>query len=143
MIAKASWFKRRKYGGWGVSPKTWQGWVYIAVMILPLIIFHALPYWSDQLRMYVTVGWVILLMADIIPIMARINNDERESKNEAFAERNAAWFMMSVLVLGLLYEIITSALNESIKVNWFIVIAIFGGAIVKSVSNIYFDKKGI
>ena len=24
MIAKPEWFKRRKYGGWGLGIKTWQ-----------------------------------------------------------------------------------------------------------------------
>lgn len=143
MIAKASWFKRRKYGGWGVSPKSWQGWAYIAVMILPFMIFQALPYWSTEIRLYVTLGWVIFLMLDIIPIMANLRRDEREYKNEAVAERNAAWFMVMILVIGLLYEIITSALRQDLKVNLFLALALFGGALVKTVSNIYLDKKGI
>lgn len=143
MIAKASWFKRRKYGGWGVSPKTWQGWVYIAVMIIPFMIFQALPYWGTQTRLYVTIGWVVFLMLDIIPTMVTVRRDEREYKNEAVAERNAAWFMVMVLVIGLLYEIISSALRQDLQVNWFLVAALFGGALIKTISNIYLDKKGI
>lgn len=38
MIARADWFRRRKYGGWGVSPRTWQGWAYIVAILLPFII---------------------------------------------------------------------------------------------------------
>jgi len=26
MIGNPEWFQRRKYGGWGIFPKTWQGW---------------------------------------------------------------------------------------------------------------------
>lgn len=37
MIAQKEWFGRRKYTGWGVTPKTWQGWVYIAVAVGLLI----------------------------------------------------------------------------------------------------------
>ncbi|MFW6273226.1 MAG: DUF3796 domain-containing protein [bacterium] len=143
MIAKASWFKRRKFGGWGVSPKTWQGWIYIAIMLIPFIIFQALPYWSTQTRLYVTLGWVVFLMLDIIPIMVTLRRDEREYKNEAVAERNAAWFMVMVLVIGLLYEIISSALRQDLQVNWFLAVALFGGALVKTISNIYLDKKGV
>lgn len=143
MIAKASWFKRRKYGGWGVSPKTWQGWVYIALIILPLVIFQALPFWDTKVRLYVTLGWVIFLMLDILPVMVTLRRDEREYKNEAVAERNAAWFMVMVLVIGLLYDIIQSALQESLRVNWFLALALFGGALVKTISNIYLDKKGV
>ncbi|MHA1873274.1 MAG: hypothetical protein ACTSVB_04085 [Candidatus Heimdallarchaeaceae archaeon] len=143
MIAKVSWFKRRKYGGWGVSPKTWQGWVYIALMILPFIIFQALPYWNTETRLYVTLGWVIFLMLDILPIMVTLKRDEKEYKNEAIAERNSALFMVMVLVIGLLYEIITSALRQDLQINWFLAVALFGGALVKTISNIYLDKKGI
>lgn len=143
MFAKKEWFQRRKYGGWGVSPKTWQGWVYLAIMIIPLIIFQSLPYWSTQVRIYVTLGWVVFLSLDIIPIMINVYRDEREFKIESMAERNAAWFMMSVLVLGVLYELITSALKEQLQVNIFMAIALFGGAMVKTLSNIVYEKKAL
>lgn len=143
MIAKNSWFKRRKYGGWGVSPKTWQGWIYIAMMLIPFMIFQALPYWNIETRLYVTFGWVVFLMLDILPIMINLKRDEREYKNEAVAERNAAWFMVMVLVIGLLYEIISSALRQNLQVNCFLAVALFGGALIKTISNIYLDKKGV
>lgn len=143
MFAKKSWFKTRKYGGWGLSPKTWQGWVYIALIIIPLIIFQSLPFWNNETRLYVTVGWIIFLMLDILPIMVSLRRDEREYKNEAVSERNAAWFMVMILVIGLLYEIISSALRDEIEFNIFIAIALFGGALVKTISNIYLDKRGI
>mgnify|MGYP006293075665 FL=1 len=143
MIAKASWFKRRKYCGWGISPKNWQGWAYIAIMIIPFIVFQALPYWNTETRLYVSLGWVIFLMLDILPVMVALKRDEREYKNEAIAERNSAWFMVMVLVIGLLYEIISSTLRQDLQINWFLAAALFGGALVKTVSNIYLDKKGI
>lgn len=143
MIAKASWFNRRKYGGWGVSPNCWQGWVYTALMIIFFVVFQALPYWSVQTRLYVTIGWVIFLMLDILPVMVTLRRDEMEHKIEAVSERNAAWFMVIVLVIGILYDIINSALSKSFDINWFMAVALFGGAIVKTVSNIYLEKKGI
>jgi len=54
MIGKPEWFKRRKYGGWGIFPKTWQGWVYIAAIIIPFMVFNALPFWSEKTKMIVT-----------------------------------------------------------------------------------------
>ncbi len=143
MIANSEWFKRRKYGGWGVSPKSWQGWIYIALILLPFIIFQALPYWSMEARLYVTLGWIVFLMLDILPVMITLRRDEREHKVEAVSERNAAWFMVMVLVIGLVYEIISSALRQELQVNWFMAVALFGGALVKTISNIYLDKKGI
>jgi hypothetical protein len=143
MIGKAKWFKRRKYGGWGISPKTWQGWVYVIVVILPFIVFQALPLWGDEIRIIITILWISFLMVDVTHIMFTLNRDEREYKIEAISERNAAWFMVLVLVAGIVYQAITSALNQSVEINWFMVVALFGGAIVKTISNIVMDKRGV
>ncbi len=141
MIAHPEWFKRRKYGGWGVHPKDWRGIVYLVAVMLPFIVFQALPYWSTELRLIVTGVWIAFLGIDIFSAMARMKQDERERIHEAFAERNALWAMMFVLVLGILYQVITSALNNSLKVDWFIVLALFFGVIVKAITNIYLDRK--
>jgi len=75
--------------------------------------------------------------------MVTLKKDEREYKNEAIAERNAAWFMVLVLVIGILYEIILSGMNNEFSINWFVVLALFGGVIVKAVSNYNLDHKGV
>jgi hypothetical protein len=141
MIAQKKWFERRKYGGWGVSPKTWQGWVYIACILLPFMIFQALPFWTMQTRMIVTAAWLGFLFLDIVPVMIALPKDEREYKIEAIAERNAAWFMSLVLVIGVFYEIVKSSLAQELSVNIFLVFALFGGAIVKSISNYTLERK--
>lgn len=143
MIGKAKWFQRRKYGGWGISPKTWQGWVYLAVVMLPFVIFQALPYWETKLRLIVTGIWISFLLVDVTHIMLTLKRDEREYKIEAVSERNASWFMMLVLVIGLIYQIISSALQQSFEVNWFMATALFGGAIVKSISNIILERRAL
>lgn len=33
MLGNPKWFKRRKYSGWGLTPATWQGWVYLGTLI--------------------------------------------------------------------------------------------------------------
>ena len=143
MIARPEWFTRRKYGGWGVTPTTWQGYAYLAFVVGVLILIMAMPFWDDMQRMIITGVWVLFLAADIIPVMVTLNRDEREYRNEAIAERNASWFMSTVLVLGVLFQLMVSALNEEILVDWFLVVALFGGLIVKSVSNYMLDKKGV
>ena len=35
MIAKPEWFNQRKYSGWGVTPRSWQGWAYTLAIIVP------------------------------------------------------------------------------------------------------------
>lgn len=142
MIAKIDWFKRRKYCGWGVSPKSFKGWIYILVVMGGFIAFHLIPFWSNQLRLYVTIIWLTFIFLDIIPVMIFLKRDELEEKIEAISERNAAWFMSAMLVIGILHEILKSILEERIAINWFIVIALFGGAIVKTISNIVLEKRG-
>ncbi len=140
LIGKADWFQRRKYGGWGISPKTWQGWVYTAILIIPFMIFQALPFWSTSTRLFVTGGWVLFLLFDVTHIMITLKRDEREEKIEAFAERNASWFMAIVLVFGVLYQTYTSAMKQSFSIDLFLVAALLGGALVKTLSNLYLEK---
>jgi divalent metal cation (Fe/Co/Zn/Cd) transporter len=141
MIGKPEWFTRRKYGGWGLTPATWQGWVYVIAMILPLMIFSALPYWTTEVRLAVTGVWVLVLAVDVIDIMMRLRMDEREKLHEAIAERNAAWYMVIVLAAGLVYGMVVNALQERVYVDPFIAIALFGAVLVKAATNIYLDKK--
>jgi uncharacterized membrane protein YhaH (DUF805 family) len=141
VIAQPGWFNRRKYGGWGITPKTWQGTVYLLIVLIPFAIFQVLPFWSIQTRSIITGIWILFLIVDISDVMIRMKRDERERIHEAIAERNALWIMMMVLVMGTLYQIMTSALNQTIKIDWFIVAALFAGLIVKSISNIYLNKR--
>lgn len=143
MIAKPEWFERRKYFGWGVTPRNWQGWVYTLAIIALLVIFQAMPNWDAQVRTAGTVLWAAFILLDILPIMVTLKKDEREYKNEAIAERNAAWFMVMILVIGILYEVVISGLYHEFSINWFMVLALFGGAIVKAVSNYNLDNKGV
>lgn len=143
MIARKEWFNRRKYGGWGVSPNCWQGWLYMAFVIIPFIIFQSLSYWTIEIRMTVTILWLAFLFLDIIPVMIFLKRDEREHQIEAISERNAAWFMSLVLVAGVLFELTKSALQQKISVNIFLIIALFGGALVKTISNLILEKRKI
>jgi voltage-gated potassium channel Kch len=142
MIAKPEWFNQRKYCGWGITPRSWQGWIYTLGIFVPLVIFLSLPDLDSQVRTAGTVLWVAFVALDLLPIMVTMKMDEREYKNEAIAERNASWFMVLVLVIGILYALVMSGLNHELSINWFMVLALFGGAVVKGVSNYQMDKKG-
>ena len=142
MIAKPEWFGPRKYSGWGVTPRGWQGWAYILAIFVPLVIFLSIPDLDAGTRTTGTVLWMAFVALDILPLMVTMKKDEREYKNEAIAERNASWFMVMVLCIGILYEVIISGLSHELSINWFMVLALFGGAVVKGVSNYQMDKKG-
>jgi hypothetical protein len=143
MIGKADWFQRRKYGGWGISPRTWQGWLYVFLLLAPFMVFQALPFWSVKVRIIVSAAWMLFLFIDVSHIMLTLKRDEREHKIEAISERNAAWAMILVLILGLLYQTYVSAFTQQVRVDPFILGAIAAGVIAKSVSNIWLERKAI
>lgn len=141
MIGKPEWFQRRKYGGWGITPKTWQGWVYIAAIVIPLFVFNSIPSLNLWVRLGVFGAWLLLVIVDTLDIMAKIKKDERERIHEAIAERNALWAVMVILVAGVGYHVARSVVLQRIEIDWFIVAALFVALIVKSISNLYLDKK--
>jgi hypothetical protein len=143
MLAKKEWFKRRKYGWWWVSPKTWQWWVYIWIMVFWLSFFQALWVWDDKTRLIITWVWLFILLIDMIPIMLKVDRDEMEQKIEAVSERNAAWWMSFILVIWILYELIKSSMNQEISVNIFLILALLTWVIIKSISNYILEKKWI
>lgn len=140
MIAKSEWFVRRKYGGWGLFPKTWQGVVYsliiaaitIGIIYIPLEIGYKI----------VLCGiWALLLMFDIGSAMIKIK-DEREKIHEAISERNALWAIVIVAAIGISYQVAYSTVKQDYnQIDWFLIGAILTGLIVKAISNIYLDRK--
>jgi TctA family transporter len=143
MLGNPNWFTRRKYGGWGICPKTWQGWVYLAVILIPFAVFQSLPFWSTEVRMYVTIGWMTFLLLDVSHIMLTLKRDEREHKIEALAERNAAWAMIAILCIGVCYQVIASSLQQKPIVDPFLIGALVAGLVAKSVSNIVLERRAL
>jgi len=141
MLGRPEWFTRRKYGGWGIRPTTWQGYLYIAFLILPFVFFQAVPSVNQDLRVQVTIVWLTILVTDVGRIMMNLPLSSKERQIEAFSERNALWAVIAVLIFGVLFQLLTSVLNQSMKVDWFIVGALGVGALVKSISNFILERK--
>ena len=141
MFGNPKWFERRKYGGWGIMPKTREGWLYIGAIILPLAIFQALPFWSASERTIVATGWALFVAFDVLDIMLRMKKDERETLHEAFAERNAAWVMVSALALGILYQATSSALSGAPYVDPVLIAVLFAGLAAKAITNWKLSKE--
>ena len=141
MIGKPQWFKRRKYSGWGVFPATWQGWVYIAVVALPIFLIQTLSFLDDQTKNIIFFVWAAVFCADLIDIMIRMPRDERERVHEAVAERNALWVMIAVLVAGVAYQVASGIVTKSAEVDPVIIAALIGAVAAKAITNIYLDRK--
>jgi len=141
MLGKPSWFMRRKYTGWGFTPKTWQGWVYILVMILPFIIITELGKFGKAGLIFMII-WGIIFVVDFVHILLNLKMDERERIHEAIAERNALWIIITVLVIGLVYQAAVGvAAQNAFKADPVILIALVAGLLAKIISNIYLDRK--
>lgn len=142
MIGNPKWFSRRKYGGWGLYPKTWQGWVYVAAIILPLLVFQLFKM-DSGLTTIITIAWVGVFAIDTIHIMIKLKKDEMETKIEALAERNAAWAMVAAIAVGVGYQVARSAVTGTQEIDYFLIATLFAGLIAKAATNIYLEKKGV
>jgi len=141
MIGKANWFTRRKYMGWGIYPKTWQGLVYVFIFILLVVLVQLLPI-SVNAKLITTIVLVALLLVDVVHIMLTMKKDERETKHEAIADRNALWVLLLVLIVGILYQTITTSLKGlTPEVDYFLIAAILGAVIAKGLTNYYLDNR--
>lgn len=142
MIGKPEWFRRRKYSGWGLTPKTKEGWLYVLFIVIPFVVVKNMTNWSEKTKNIVMLVWLAVILIDVIDIMIRMKKDEREIIHEAIAERNAAWFMVAILAFGLLYYAIINAIQEKIFLEPFIATALFGGVVVKAISTLYLERRG-
>lgn len=141
MIAKQGWFKRRKYTGWGFSPATWQGWVYLIILLLPLVLISSIKIVTPAIIITITAIWLLVLILAFIDIALSIKKDERETIHEAIADRNALWAVLAALTAGIGYEASRGITEGAAKVDPVILIALASGLIVKALSNIYLDRK--
>jgi len=139
MIGKKEWFKRRKYTGWGLTPCTWQGWVYTAIMVAPLAIMSFVQV-SETVLVFI-LAWFIFFAIDVAYLMGRVPRDERDTIHEAIAERNALWVMIAVLTAGVGYQIsATLAQGKEAWIDPVILIALVSALIAKAATNYYLDK---
>jgi hypothetical protein len=141
IIARPEWFGIRKYTGWGVSIKTWQGAVYFAGMFLALIVLQLIPNQSAESKLVLTGVWLAFLLIDMADVMWKLKKDERERIHEAIAERNAAWGMMLVLVIGVFVELTYNALQQKIYVDPFLIGALVVGVMIKSITNYKLERE--
>ena len=133
MIGNPNWFKVRKWGGWGLTPASWQGWVYIVVIALPLVIAQSVLKVDANTFETLTLVWVSLILLDVFDMMIRLKRDEREEKHEAIAERNAAWFIVFVLAFGTIIKAVI-ARDPNVVLDPVIGVALFGTTAVKALT---------
>ncbi|MCL5113561.1 MAG: hypothetical protein M1372_00125 [Patescibacteria group bacterium] len=142
MIAKPNWFNRRKYTGWGLMPKAWQGVVYVVIIVAVIVFIQNLAL-DETLKMILTGIWAIFVLIDVLQVMASIKLDEREQKIEAIAERNASWTMVASTALVILYITTIGKELKGAELIPALIFPIAAGVIVKGLSNFILDKQGV
>lgn len=142
MIAKAKWFNRRKYTGWGLEPKTWQGFLYVGVLVTVLVLIQSLPLEAGW-KIGLSVGGVVFILVDVLQALASIKLDEREQKMETMAERNASWTMVTALAFSIIY--LTTLGNNMVgsELIPLVVLPIILGMIAKGVTYYVLEKRGV
>lgn len=141
MFAKAQWFQKRKYGGWGLSPKTWQGWVYVIGFVAVMVAIQSFGFISEEVKKIVSGLIIGLFILDILRIMFQLKKDELEIQFEAIAERNASWVMVVVLTVGIIYQVVISTTNDIYAVDPFLIATLIAGVLAKGLSYLILEIK--
>lgn len=149
MIGKPEWFTYRKFG-WGLAPKTWQGWAYISIIAL-LIGFLISITLNEAIKVWVFGILFFLILADMMHIMIRLPkvHDERENLHQLIIERNCSFAAVATLAGIALYQTyanreIIDARGVSLTTIPFdvsILIVILVMVLVKTISTYYVKAK--
>lgn len=131
MIGNPKWFNVRKYTGWGLTPNCWQGWLYIAIFVAPIAIISSIPIDQNIKNIFITTITALIII-DVIHMMSQIKKDERERLHEAIADRNALWFMIFVLLIGVFIKQIIDPI---------FLIAILGATLIRAATQFYLQDK--
>ncbi len=104
MIGKPEWFTYRKFG-WGLAPKTWQGWTYVSIIALSIgfLVSTAI---NEAVKIWAFAILFIIIMADMMHIMIKLPkvHDERENMHQLIIERNCSFAAVAALAGIALYQ---------------------------------------
>jgi len=140
MIGKPEWFTYRTFG-WGIAPKTWQGWVYVAVLVLLAVFVSALPF-GEATKMWLLGIFIGVFVLDALHIMMQLPkvHDERQNYHQLLVERNVSFGAIAALIGVAIYQtymVGDPAFAASIPFDWSIMVVIIAMVVVKSASSLY------
>ena len=140
IIARPEWFRKKKVWWMGCQHQNMAG------SPLPCLNNHAntpdsAPTLEAIARLYVTGAWLLFVFIDMFDVMWKVQRDEREYIHEAIAERNAAWAMMPILVVGMFIELILEAPLEENPGLTPSLPSTIAGVVAKSVTNYRLEKE--
>jgi hypothetical protein len=144
MIGKPEWFKYRVFG-WGIAPKTWQGWVYIAVFAAIVSLVTAVQV-NLQGKIWIYGIVIGILVLDVLHIMANLprTSDERENYHQLIIERNCSFAAVAALAAIALYQAVqnkTTVAAGQLPFDTTILIVLGAMLSTKIISTIYVRTK--
>ncbi len=104
MIGKPEWFTYRLFG-WGIRPKTKEGWLYIAAFVALLLVVGFIPMGMAAHAWLLGIIVAVLLL-DTLHIMVQLPkvSDERENYHQLVIERNCSFAAIAALIIVAAYE---------------------------------------
>ncbi|MBN2881252.1 hypothetical protein JXM83_04325 [Candidatus Woesearchaeota archaeon] len=108
MIGNSKWFTYRIFG-WGLRPKTKEGWLYILILVGILFGITLLPI-QQLYKTYTIIAIVTLVLLDTMHIMMQLgkHHDERERYHQLLIERNCSFAAIAALIGIVIYDAITN-----------------------------------
>jgi hypothetical protein len=105
MIGKPEWFTYRKMG-WGITPKTWQGWVYIAAVTAVTFTIGKMPLFQAY-RLPILLTFCGLVLLDVGAIMVAMGrfHDERDRWHQLVIERNCSFTAVAAITAVIIYQV--------------------------------------
>jgi hypothetical protein len=153
MITNPKWWTYRK-AGWGLAPKTWQAWVYIAIFLAIAFSVSGLAQigvisWNAMMVIILTL--VVVIIADTFHTMSQLGkvHDERENYHQLIIERNVSYAAVTVVALLAVYQSILFAINVSsgavpnsfLPFDWELVAILIVMTLTKYISSLYVENK--
>jgi len=140
MIGKPEWFTYRIFG-WGIRPKTKEGWFYLLIALIIGIGISFLPI-PNNYKMIAVFAFVGLILIDVLHIMMQMtkHHDERENMHQLIIERNCSFAAIVALAAVAIYQSIKNA-GQAMPFDISIAIVLGVMLAVKIGSTIYVKVK--
>jgi len=144
MIGKPHWFRYRIFG-WGLAPKTWQGWVYVAVLAFLIGGTLAMGI-NDSTKMWIFAIIITVAVVDMILIMSSLPkvSDERENYHQLIIERNCSFAAIVALLAIALYQTYKNTgfmQSQGLPFDYSLLIILGAMFITKVISTLYVKTK--
>lgn len=132
MLGRPEWFTYR-FAGWGIAPRTWQGWVYVGAFTAVFLAVNQLPISG---RAQTILMWVIggVFLLDAFTIWSQLGkvHDERQRLHQLIIERNCSVAGVIALVGALIYQSFRQQAPDPL-----LLVALGVMALTKLVSTLY------